>query len=209
MDLKGAGFDSGNYWFYENADIDKIYSLAQTDHIVHNKPPAVFMTITSLKDPSKSKDGVHTIEAFFFTNYEPFKKWENEPKGNRSEDYNKLKSKIMDNMLEFLDERVPDIKDSIVFKNLSTPLTVKHYINSHTGNIYGTDKILKQIGPFGYTTKTEVPNLYLCGASTFSHGVAGVIGTGLRAASAILDCKQSELLNMNGPEIIIHQSEEV
>ena len=207
MDLKQMGFDSGNYWFYENADIDKIYSLAQTDHIVHNKPPAIFMTITSLKDPSKSKDGIHTIEAFFFTNYEPFKKWENEPKGGRSEEYNQLKSKIMDNMLEFLNERVPSIKDSIVFKNLSTPLTVKHYINSHAGNIYGTDKILKQIGPFGYTTKTEVPNLYLCGASTFSHGVAGVIGTGLQAAATILKCKKSTLLDQNGPPIKISLSE--
>src|SRR6056300_1396960 len=42
------------------------------------------------------------------------------------------------------------------------------------------------------------------GAITFSHGVAGVIGTGLRAASAILDGKQKELLNKNVPEIKIY-----
>ncbi len=72
------------------------------------------------------------------------------------------------------EERVPGIKKSVVFKDLGTPLTNAHYINSFNGNIYGTDKIKKQMGPFGFNTKTEIHNLYLCGASTFSHGVAGV-----------------------------------
>lgn len=207
MDLKKMGFDSGNYWFYDNSDIDKIYSLSHSDYIINNPPPAAFMTITTLKDPSKMKNGTHTIEAFFFTEYESFKKWENEPKGNRSTDYNTLKEKIMENIIEFLDQRVPSLKKSIVYKNLSTPLTVKHYINSYKGNIYGTDKIIKQIGPFGYRTKTEIENLYLCGASTFSHGVAGVIGTGLKAAASILKCKTNDLLNQNGPKLKIIPSE--
>jgi phytoene dehydrogenase-like protein len=169
----------------------------------------MFMTITSLKDPVKMKDGTHTIEAFFFTAYKSFKKWENEPKGNHSKEYNKLKDKLADKMIIFLDKHVPGLRDNIVFKDIATPLTVKHFINSYKGNIYGTDKLKKQIGPFGYNTKTEIENLYLCGASTFSHGVAGVIGTGLRAAATILNCKTKDLLNQNGPEIKIHSSEKL
>lgn len=161
------------------------------------------MTITTLKDPSKMKKGVHTIEAFCFANYEPFKKWENEPAGDRSKEYLLLKNKIMDRMLDYLEKRVPGIKNSIVFKDLATPLTNAHYINSHNGNIYGTDKITRQIGPFGFNTKTEIKNLYLCGASTLSHGVAGVTGTGLRAAAVILNCKTKDLLKQNGPELKI------
>ena len=203
LDLKSLGYDSGNYWFYEHSDLDKIYSLGQTDYAVHNSPPAMFMTITTLKDPSKIKKGVHTIEAFCFANYEPFKKWENDSQGKRPKEYTTLKNNIMERMLDYLEKRVPGIKDSVVFKDLATPLTNAHFINSHNGNIYGTDKITKQIGPFGFNTKTEIKNLYLCGASTLSHGVAGVTGTGLRAAATILNCKTKDLLKQDGPELKI------
>ena len=204
LDLKSMGFDSGNYWYYENSDLDKIYSLGQTDYSVYNVPMAMFLTITTLKDPSKMKKGLHTIEAFSFGNYEPFKKWENETSGSRSKEYQALKNDIMDRMLEFLEGRIPGFKKSIVFKDLATPLTNAHYINSYNGNIYGTDKIKKQLGPLGFSTKTEIKNLYLCGASTLSHGVAGVTGTGLRAAATILNCKTKALLEQDGAEIKIY-----
>ncbi|NHZ84346.1 MAG: FAD-dependent oxidoreductase [Planctomycetia bacterium] len=207
LDLKKLGYDSGNYWYYNDADIDNVYALGQTDNAVNNDPPAMFMTITTLKDPSKMKKGVHTIEAFCFANYEPFKKWENELSGNRSEEYKTLKDEIADRMLNFLDKRIPGFKKSVVFKELATPLTNIHYINSHKGNIYGTDKITRQMIFLGFNTKTEIKNLYLCGASTLSHGVAGVIGTGLRAAAVILDCKTKDLLKQNGPELKITYSE--
>lgn len=209
LNLEKMGFDSGNYWFYDHSDLDKIYSLGKTDYAVHNEPVAMFMTITTLKDPSKMKDGIHTIEAFCFANYEPFKKWEREPSGERSKEYKSLKKIIMDRMLKFLEKRVPGISDSVVFKDLATPLTNAHYINSHKGNLYGTDKITKQMGPFGFNTKTEIKNLYLCGASTLSHGVAGVTGTGLRTAAIILNCKTKDLLKQKGPELRIYPYDDI
>lgn len=206
MDLAKMGYDSGNYWYYEHADLDKIYTQGQTDYAVFNEPPAMFMTITTLKDPDKMKKGLHAIEAFSFANYEPFEKWANEPSGNRSKDYIQFKNEIMERMLNFLDKRVPGITKNVVFKDLGTPLTNAHYLNSYMGNIYGTDKIKRQLGPFGYTTKTEIENLSLCGASTFSHGVAGATATGLQAAAKILNCKTKDLLKQNGPAIKINIS---
>ena len=206
MDLAKMGYDSGNYWYYEHADLDKIYTQGQTDYAVFNEPPAMFMTITTLKDPDKMKKGLHAIEAFSFANYEPFEKWANEPSGNRSKEYIQFKNEIMERMLNFLDKRVPGITKNVVFKDLGTPLTNAHYLNSYKGNIYGTDKIKRQLGPLGYTTKTEIENLYLCGASTFSHGVAGATATGLQAAAKILNCKTKDLLKQNGPEIKINIS---
>lgn len=207
LDLKSMGFDSGNYWFYNHADLDEIYTKGMGDSAAYNNPDSMFMTITTLKDPNKKHNKNHTIEAFSFANHTAFDKWKNEPKGERSPDYYKFKDEIMDRMLTFLEKRVPGIKKAVVFKDLGTPLTNAHYINSFNGNIYGTDKIKKQLGPFGFNTKTEIKNLYLCGASTLSHGVAGVTGTGLRAAATILNCKTKDLLKQNGPEIMISYSE--
>jgi len=203
MDMKKMGYDSGNYWFYEHADLDKIYKQGQGDYAVFNEPPAMFMTITTLKDPDKMKKGLHAIEVFSFANYEPFEKWADEPSGNRSKDYAQFKNEIIERMLTFLDRRVPGIEKSVVFKDLGTPLTNAHYLNSYKGNIYGTDKIKRQLGPLGYTTKTEVDSLYLCGASTLSHGVAGATATGLQAAAKILNCKTKDLLKQDGPELKI------
>ena len=208
LDLKSMGFDSGNYWFYNHADLDEIYEQGRGNYSAFNEPVAMFMTITTLKDPSKKHNKNHTIEAFSFANHTPFDKWKNEPKGKRSADYYKFKTEIMDRMLKYLEKRIPGITKSVVFKDLGTPLTNAHYINSFNGNIYGTDKIKKQLGPFGFNTKTEINNLFLCGASTLSHGVAGVTGTGLRAAATILNCKTKDLLKQGGPEIKISYGED-
>lgn len=51
-----------------------------------------------------------------------------------------------------------------------------------------------QIGPFAYKAKSEIKNLYLCGASIVSHGVAGAGYSGLQTAGEILNLKQKDLL---------------
>ncbi|MBK7455850.1 MAG: hypothetical protein IPJ46_19670 [Anaerolineales bacterium] len=54
MDLRAAGLDSGNYWFYDHVDVDKIYSDGLTDALLRDEtPPGMFLTATTLKDPSK------------------------------------------------------------------------------------------------------------------------------------------------------------
>ena len=55
--------------------------------------------------------------------------------------------------------------------------------------------------------KTEIDNLYLCGASTFSHRFAGVTVTVLQAAAKILNCKVKDLLKEDGPDLKISYSD--
>ncbi|HZJ19225.1 MAG TPA: NAD(P)/FAD-dependent oxidoreductase, partial [Pricia sp.] len=61
------------------------------------------------------------------------------------------------------------------------------------GNVYGTEKSLKNIGPFAFKAKSEIENLYLCGASILSHGVAGASHSGVDTAAQILGCHPDEL----------------
>ena len=67
-------------------------------------------------------------------------------------------------------------------------------INSTNGNVYGTEKSLSQIGPFAFGSKTEIENLFLCGASTLSHGVGGATNSGVATAANILGCRPEELI---------------
>ena len=171
-------------------------------------PPAVFMTVTTLKDPSKMHNGIHTLEAFAFVNYEPFKAWEDQPKGERALEYQALKGELAGRMLRSIDKRVPGLRDSLVFCEMATPLSNAHYINATHGNLYGIEKSRFQVGPGAFPIRTEFENLYMCGSSTLSHGVAGATGTGMTAAKRILKCRTQDMLKMDGPEIRIYPSED-
>ena len=208
MDLKELGLDSGNYWLYQNSNLDKIYKQGQTSHILESKEaPALFLTVTTLKDPSKKHSGHHTLEAFAFVSYEKFKDWEDETPGDRAWEYQKLKEDLTNKMFSGLNKLVPGIKDYVVFSELGTPLSNKHYVNSTEGNLYGIEKSKSQYGPFGFPLSTEIDGLYMCGASTKGFGVSGATNTGLDVAAKILGKKRYELLTQEGPELKIYPSE--
>ena len=209
LDLEAMGFDSGNYWFYDHADLDKIYQEGMGDTNVYQEPAAMFVTVTTLKDPSKMVRGHHTLEVFAFTSYEPFAKWANEPSGDRSWEYQQLKEQITGRMLTSLERRIPGIKDAIVFNELGTPLTNAHYLNAHQGNIYGIEKGVWQVGPLAFHIRSGIENLYLCGQSTTSHGIGGTVGSGMSAAAAILGVKGTDLLSKDGTPLRVYPSDDI
>lgn len=209
MDLRAAGLDSGNNWYYDNADLETLYCHGLGEEVMHQAAPEMmFLTCTTLKDPSKMRNGLHTCEAFAFVSYEPFKKWADSKHGDRPEEYNALKEDLKMRMTLGLEKRIPGLREHIVFSDLGTPLTNQHYINATLGNLYGTAKSIKQLGPRGFGIRTEFEGLLLCGASTESHGVAGVTATGLSAARKVLNCSYDDLLTRDGPELKIYPSEE-
>ncbi len=210
LDLRSLGLDSGNYWFYDHADVDGLYAQGLTDHLLHaEKPGAYFLTVTTLKDPSKMHHGVHTCEAFSFVSYQAFRKWAHTRHGQRPADYLALKEELAEKMFRALNERIPGLRDRIVFWDLGTPLTNAFYINATYGNQYGIAKTPSQVGPGAFSTRSEIPGLYLCGASTLSHGVSGATASGLAAAKQILNCRTADLLTQNGPPLTIYPSEDI
>ena len=209
LDLEALGFDSGNYWFYEHADLEKIYADGEGSNNAYQDPAALFVTVTTLKDPSKMIRGHHTLEVFVFSGHEPFAKWANEPSGDRSWEYQQFKEQITGRMLRALEKRIPGLTEAVVFKELGTPLTNAHYLNAHQGNIYGIEKGVWQVGPLAFQIRSGIPNLYLCGQSTTSHGIGGTAGSGLSAAAAILGVNQTDLLSKNGTPLRIYPCDDI
>ncbi len=210
MDLRAAGLDSGNYWFYDHEDVNALYAQGLTDHLLlADKPRALFLTVTTLKDPSKMHHGHHTCEAFSFVSYDAFQKWAHTRHGERPADYLALKEALAEKMFRALDERIPGLRDHIVLWDLGTPLTNAHYLNATRGNQYGIAKTPGQVGPGAFSVRSEIPGLYLCGASTLSHGVAGATASGLAVARQILRCRTDDLLKQNGPALTIYPAEDI
>ena len=209
MDLRAEGLDSGNFWYYDHADLDKIYTDGLGDDALRDEAPSgMFLTVTTLKDPSKMHSGHHTCESFAFVGYDAFEKWANTKYGARPADYDAMKEDLSWRMMRGLEKRIPGLSKHIVYYSLGTPLTNEHYLNATRGNIYGIEKSPKQVGPLGFRPNTEFEGLYLCGQSTVSHGVAGVTQSGIEVAKAILNVRTRDILTQKGSGPLFLQAED-
>jgi len=219
MDLRGAGLDSGNMWYYDHADVDKIYTDGLGDAALRDETPSgMFLTVTTLKDPSKihpgnraagaGAAGHHTCESFAFVGYEAFEKWANTKYGSRPSDYDAMKEDLAWRMVRGLEKHIPGLSKHIVYYSLGTPLTNEHYLNATRGNLYGIAKSPSQVGPLAFAPRTEFEGLYLCGASTLSHGVAGVTQSGIDAAKAVLNCRTRDILTQKRSGPLFLQAED-
>ena len=201
-DVKGLGLDSGNYWLCPSLDADAAYTaMARPDVLELDELPGVFVSITSLKDPSSFNGKHHTGEAFTFVPFEIFEKYANAKTGEHGPEYEGLKARIAAKMLAAIEKRIPGLTKKVVFQDIGSPLTNVHYVEATRGNIYGTEKVLGQMGPFGFKQASPFKGLTLCGASTMGHGVPGASLSGLNAAAMMLDCRMEDLLKKDQPKI--------
>jgi all-trans-retinol 13,14-reductase len=194
MDVTKFGIDSGNIWSFDNENIDQLYKdLNAKDMFEGEKFPAVFISCTTLKDPVSFNGRYHSFEVVTFIEYDSFKEFE-EGSNYHSEKYDLLKRKIINKFLNNVEKIIPGAKQHIIQAELGTPKTNQYFIKTTNGSVYGTAKTLNQIGLFAFKNKSEIKNLYLCGASTLSHGVAGAGYSGVEAAALILNTTSDELL---------------
>lgn len=208
MDLGAAGIDSGNIWFSRTPDIDAVFSLADRQTLTGQETiPGLFFNVTTLKDPSLRHDGLHTVEAITVASIDPFLRWQDTPPGQRPADYAQLKADLTERILDAVECFVPGLRERTVMRSLGTPLTNLHYLHATRGGIYGTEKTVGNLGPFGFQVDTHIEGLYQCGASTIAPGINGVTNSGLNAAAVALGCTRDELLTATGQSLRIYPSD--
>ena len=209
-DVKALGLDSGNYWICPGIDAEAAYSAMEKNDVLDlEELPGMFLSITTLKDPSSFNGRHHTCEAFVFVPFETFAKYSGAgASGARGAEYEAFKSKIAAKMLRMIERKLPGLTKNIVFQDLGSPLTNVHYIEATGGSIYGTEKSVWQMGPFGFSQASPFEGLTLCGASTLGHGVHGASLSGLAAAAHLLKCRPDQLLKTDQPKIKVFSSAE-
>ncbi len=209
MDVKKAGLDSGNIWSFRDADIDTMYDELKGRNLLEGDDfPAVFISCTTLKDPISFNGRYHSFEAVTFIEYDSFKEFDLVNNDDTGE-YENRKKIIINKFLNNVEKVIPGAKNCIIQAELGTPKTNKYYIKTTNGNVYGTEKTFNQVGPFSFKNKSEIANLYLCGASTLSHGVGGAAHSGVETAAQILNLKSDELLkDHENQELRIYDAED-
>ena len=208
MDVREAGLDSGNIWFMPGKDMDEIYEdLTKVSILETDEFDSLFISCSSLKDPLSFNGRHHTLEVVTFIDYDSFKALNTNP-DETTERYLKIKERLSEKLMNTFKRILPAIHKNIVHLEVGTPITNEYYINSTKGNVYGTEKGFMQTGPFSYKAKTEIENLYMCGASIMSHGVAGASYSGVKTAAEILGCREEDLIQKDeSQELRIYDAE--
>jgi phytoene desaturase len=118
-----------------------------------------YLHIPTLTDPSLAPEGHHAAYTLI-------------PVPNKSGigaqlDWNIAGPKLVDTVLQFLDERgyIPGLCERLVYKSFITPDYFEGTLNSYVGNAFGPEPVLTQTAFFRPHNKSEdIENLYLVGA---------------------------------------------
>ncbi len=175
-----------NYWVYpENCNHDKVFETYVKDY--NNEFPVVYISFPSAKDPDWSNryPGRSTIDIISVIPYDIFQKWEDGRWKKRGEDYDELKEKLSQRLLEALFKVEPHLRGKIDYYELSTPITTRHFVNYEKGEIYGLDHTPDRFEHRFLNPRTPIKNLWLTGQDIVTAGIGGALSAGLITASAI------------------------
>ena len=188
------GLPKTNYWLYPSSDyqgeVDKF--IADSDAEI----PLVYISFPSAKDPSFNQryPGRATIEIVAPGKYEWFAQWADKPWGKRGEDYEALKEKFSQRLLEHLYKHFPQLRGQIDYCELSTPLSTDYFCFYSRGEIYGLDHDPSRFTQHWLRPQTRIKGLYLTGQDIMSCGVAGAMFGGLVTAQSILGWRRGGAL---------------
>jgi all-trans-retinol 13,14-reductase len=179
------GLPKTNYWIYPGSDYDAALDRFLADP--SDPFPAVYISFPSAKDPdfARRRPGKATIEIVAPAPYETFAPWAERTWGQRGEEYEALKQRYGERLLEHLYDKVPQVRGRIDYWEVSTPLSMKWFCGWERGELYGLDHDPSRMRQRWLRPRTKVPGLWLTGQDIMSCGVSGAMMGGLAAATAI------------------------
>lgn len=174
------GIGNWNIWYYPMGNLNYEYAKQLQGDLTH---PWIFLSCPTMKsqEPGMAPPGHHVLEIATVCPYEPF---EHLRKTDRKA-YQAKKREVYKQIMASVRDLIPDVDAYTRMKVYGTPTTSEHYLGQPQGNIYGAKLIPRQVGlnRLGYTT--ELPNLFLVGASAGYPSVPGVIGNGMDVVEMI------------------------
>jgi all-trans-retinol 13,14-reductase len=175
-----------NYWIYpDDTDHDNCVDRYLKD--INAPFPVVYISFPSAKDPDWSDryPGRSTIDIITLVPFDTFAKWEGSQWMKRGQEYDDLKEKIAQRLLEQLYKQIPQVKGKVDHYELSSPLTTQHFVNYEKGEIYGLDHSPSRFRQKFLRPRTPIKNLYLTGQDIVTAGVAGALFSGVLTVGAM------------------------
>jgi all-trans-retinol 13,14-reductase len=180
------GLGRSNLWVYPGVDQDAAVEryLADPDAPL----PLAYISFPSAKDPDFERrfPGRATIEVVGLAPYEWFAPWEERRWQKRGDDYQALKDRLSERLLDALLHEVPHVADGIDYHELSTPVSTRHFSAYDRGEIYGLEHSPARFREKALTPRTPIKGLYLTGQDVCTAGIAGALLGAALAVSSII-----------------------
>jgi all-trans-retinol 13,14-reductase len=179
-DIRVHGATAANVWVYESSDIGTVWQ-----HPADEESPALFVSFSSLKDPTHQDHERHTAEVVALCRWEPFSAWSDSTPGHRPKAYQAAKARIGETLLAQFARHFPQLAPLIDFHEISTPLSQAAFVMADHGAMYGLEMSAERMSHRGLRVRTPVPGLRLAGQDAASPGIQGALMGGLMAAASI------------------------
>ncbi len=176
------GLPKSNFWIYPSEHYEA--ELAKQTDDPDSAIPLVYISFPSAKDPDflRRYPGRATIEIVAPGPYQWFAAWADQPWGKRGDDYEALKEKLSQRLLEELYRKLPHLRGKVDYYELSTPLSTDFFCRYSHGEIYGLNHNPERFEQNWLKPKTSIPGLYLTGQDVMTCGVLGAMVGGLLTA---------------------------
>lgn len=175
-----------NYWIFPD-EYNHELNQARYKNLESDLPVA-YVSFPAAKDPewNETHPGKSTIEVIILVPYEWFAQWENTSWKKRGAEYEAMKERVGQQMLERLYRVAPQLKGKIDYYDVSTPLTTKKFMSHAKGEIYGVAHTPQRFRQRFLKPQTPVKRLLLTGQDVLIASIAGGMMGGLLCASTIL-----------------------
>ncbi|MDH5620380.1 MAG: FAD-dependent oxidoreductase, partial [Gammaproteobacteria bacterium] len=180
-----------NFWIYPGNDYDAALDAFMEDPDADF--PIVYISFPSAKDPDYENrhPGTATIEVVAPAPYEWFEKWRDATWGKRGADYEAFKEALGERLLEYVYDKLPQLRGNVDYHEVSTPLSTNWFGGYQRGELYGlahTDERMRQdwLGP-----RTNIPGLWLTGQDVLTCGVTGAMMAGLLTTMSLVGARKT------------------
>lgn len=170
------GIQGENYWVYHGYDHDAAFA----SHEIGSG--GYYLSFPSLKNPQAKG---HTADIITFAPYELFSQWAAGQWKKRGAAYEALKQQLAAKLIEQVEQRLPGFADLVSYIDVSTPLSMEHFVGHRRGAFYGVPATPERLFQPWTRARTPVRNLYLTGCDVMSAGVAGALLGGVKTVGAL------------------------
>ncbi|MDQ0592518.1 all-trans-retinol 13,14-reductase [Chryseobacterium ginsenosidimutans] len=171
--LKPHSFSNFNYNIYHYSSEELVWNAYR-----YNKkawPETYMLSSTSSKHHPEFAE---SLTAISYMDFDEVRDWQNTfntiaDEHERGEQYEQFKQEKAERMIDALEKKFPNLRDSIKNIYTSSPLSYRDYIGSFDGNMYGYVKNSENPLKTMVSPRTKIDNLFLTGQSVNMHGVLG------------------------------------
>ncbi len=205
------GLTCANLWYHPTRPDGDMFGaiddfMADPENPAHD--PMIMVTFPSIKARDTGR-GTTTCQLLCMAEYAWFEKYAGKRTRRRGLEYKALKAAWGERLSEVLLRFYPQLEGRIELVDVSTPLSIEHYLGANQGGAVGLDQTPQRFTDWEVVrrldARSEIPGLWLTGQDTVTCGQPIVQGAGLITALRMLGfTKAMRFLAKTAPPVVRH-----